>query len=44
MQPMEKLDVLVWSDDAVTVSRAARLDNATLLMGRGSELAGLVQL
>ena len=53
---MEKLDLLVWSDDAVdaakgldvpglrsvTVSRAARLPNATLLMGRGDELAGLV--
>jgi hypothetical protein len=29
---------------AITVSRAARLPNATLLMGRGAELAGLVQL
>jgi hypothetical protein len=28
----------------VTVSRAARLENATLLMGRGPELAGLVEL
>jgi hypothetical protein len=58
MTPMEKLDLLVWTDDAVdaakgldvpglrsvAVSRAARLDNATLLMGRGSELAGLVEL
>lgn len=55
---MEKIDLLVWSDDAVdaaraldvpglrsrSVSRAARLDNATLLMGRGSNLAGLVEL
>jgi hypothetical protein len=29
---------------SVTISRAARLPNATLLMGRGSELAGLVQI
>jgi hypothetical protein len=29
---------------SITVSRAARLPNATLLMGRGSELAGLVQV
>lgn len=29
---------------SVTVSRAARLPNATLLMGRGAELAGLVQV
>jgi len=29
---------------SVIVSRAARLPNATLLMGRGSELAGLVQV
>jgi hypothetical protein len=29
---------------SVTISRAARLPNATLLMGRGSELAGLVQV
>jgi hypothetical protein len=29
---------------SMTVSRAARLPNATLLMGRGAELAGLVQL
>ena len=29
---------------SVAVSRAARLDGATLLMGRGSELAGLVEL
>jgi hypothetical protein len=28
----------------ITVSRAARLPNATLLLGRGGELAGLVQL
>ena len=55
---MEKLDLLVWTDDAVdaakgldvpglrsvTVSRAARLEKATLLMGRGAELAGLVQV
>jgi hypothetical protein len=55
---VEKLDLLVWTDDAVeaatrldvaglrsaTVSRAARLEKATLLMGRGGELAGLVQL
>jgi hypothetical protein len=55
---VEKLDLLVWSDDAVeaakdldvpglhsaTVSQAARLAKATLLMGRGAELAGLVQL
>jgi hypothetical protein len=55
---MEKLDLLVWSDDdldaarhldvagvrTVTVSRAARVENATLLMGRGAELAGLVEL
>lgn len=55
---MEKLDVLVWSDDAmdaaravdvaglhsVTVSRAARLSKATLLMGRGADLAGFVSL
>lgn len=55
---MEKIDLLVWSDDAlggartldlagvrsVTVSAAARLPNATLLMGRGPQLAGLVTL
>jgi hypothetical protein len=29
---------------SVMVSRAARLDNATLLMGRGPDLAGLVEL
>jgi hypothetical protein len=29
---------------SVTVSRAANLENATLLMGRGAELAGLVQV
>jgi hypothetical protein len=29
---------------SVIVSRAARLPNATLVMGRGSELAGLVQV
>jgi hypothetical protein len=29
---------------SIAVSRAARLDNATLLMGRGPELAGLVEL
>jgi hypothetical protein len=28
----------------ITVSRAARLPNATLLLGRGAELAGLVEL
>ena len=58
MQRMEKLDLLVWDDDAVdraqaldvpglrsvTVARAARLERATLLMGRGPDLAGLVQL
>jgi len=58
MLRMEKLDVLVWSDEAVdaakaldvpglrslTVSRAARLERATLLMGRGAELAGFVSL
>ena len=55
---MEKIDLLVWSDEALdkarhldvygithrAVSRAARLENATLLMGRGPELAGLVEL
>ena len=55
---MEKIDLLVWSDDAITaarelevpglrslaVSRAARLEKATLLMGRGAELAGLAEL
>jgi hypothetical protein len=55
---MEKIVLLVWSDDALAaarrldvpglrsaqVSRAARLANATLLMGRGTELAGLVEL
>ncbi len=55
---MEKLDLLLWSDDAVTaarqldlpgvisahVSAAARLPKATLLMGRGPELAGFVSL
>ena len=55
---MEKIDLLVWSDDAVkaareldvpglrslAVSRAARLENATLLMGRGAELAGFAEL
>jgi hypothetical protein len=58
MQLMEKLDLLVWSDEsldaaknldvaglrAMTVSRAARLAKATLLMGRGAEPAGLVEL
>src|ERR1700710_1942164 len=58
MTSMEKIDLLVWSDDAldharaldvpglrsVDVSRAARLEKATLLMGRGPELAGLVEL
>ena len=29
---------------SVTVSRAARLPNATLLMGRGTDLAGLVEV
>jgi hypothetical protein len=55
---MEKIDLLIWSDDAVAaaralevpglrtsrVSRAARLDNAPLVMGRGSALAGLAEL
>ncbi len=55
---MEKIDLLVWSDDAVAaargldvpglrsaqVSRAAGLERATLLMGRGGELAGFVEL
>jgi hypothetical protein len=55
---MEKLDLLVWSDDAVqaarsldvaglraaAVSHAARLENASLVMGRGTELAGLVEV
>jgi hypothetical protein len=55
---VEKIDLLVWSDQALAkarnlnlsgireqaVSRAARIDNATLLMGRGTELAGLVEL
>jgi hypothetical protein len=55
---VEKLDLLVWSDEAVaaareldgpglrsvTVSPAARLEKPTLLMGRGTELAGLVEL
>jgi hypothetical protein len=55
---MEKLDLLVWTDDALAaartldvpglrsaqVSRAARLPNATLLLGRGAELAGLVEI
>jgi hypothetical protein len=55
---MEKIDLLVWSDDAVAaaekldfpglrsfeVSRAARLENATLLMGRGTQLGGLVEV
>jgi hypothetical protein len=58
MANMEKIDLLVWSDDAVAaargldvaglrsaqVSRAARLERATLLMGRGAELAGFVEL
>ena len=29
---------------SVTVSRAAQLENATLLMGRGPELAGFISL
>lgn len=29
---------------SMTISRAARLPNATLLMGRGADLAGLVQI
>src|SRR4051794_30658532 len=29
---------------SMTVSRAARLPNATLLMGRGTDLAGLVEI
>ncbi|MGN6608494.1 MAG: hypothetical protein ACTHMS_15975 [Jatrophihabitans sp.] len=55
---MEKVDLLVWDDDAVagapglevvglhrcTVSRAADLPGATLLMGRGPQLRGLVEL
>jgi hypothetical protein len=55
---MEKIDLLVWSDDALagaralevpglrtrTVSRSARLEKASLLMGRGPDLAGLVEL
>jgi hypothetical protein len=53
---VEKLDLLVWDslDGAaqlevdglrgLSVSRPARLDKATLLMGRGAELAGLVQV
>ncbi len=55
---MEKLDLLVWDDAALsgapaldvpglrelTVSTAARLPAAPLVMGRGPELAGLVQL
>jgi hypothetical protein len=55
---VEKIDLLVWTDDALerarhldvpglralTVSRAARLEKATLLMGRGAELAGLVEI
>jgi hypothetical protein len=58
MPRMEKLDLLVWSDDvvdaakdldvaglrSVAVSRAARLAKATLLMGRGAELAGIVEV
>ncbi|MCW2706345.1 MAG: hypothetical protein JWM22_187 [Frankiales bacterium] len=55
---MEKLDLLVWSADAlsvasaldvpglrsVAVSGAADLERKTLLMGRGAELAGLVEV
>ena len=53
---MEKLDLLVWDPAAldvtidvpglrsVTVSTAARLDRATIVMGRGPSLAGLVEL
>jgi hypothetical protein len=55
---MEKLDLLVWTDEnvdrarqidvpgvrVVSVSRAARLEKPSLLMGRGAELAGLVEL
>lgn len=55
---VEKVDLLVWSDEALAaareldvpglrsaaVSRAARLERATMLMGRGRELAGLVEL
>jgi hypothetical protein len=55
---MEKIDLVIWSDDAVQaartldvaglrtaqVSRAARLDGAPLLMGRGDALAGLAEL
>lgn len=53
---MEKVDLLVWDPAAldaagslqgvreVTFGRAADLPNAPLLMGRGGELAGLVQV
>jgi EthD domain len=55
---MEKVDLLIWSDEAVAaartldvpglrtlqVSRAARLDKAPLVMGRGTALAGLAEL
>jgi hypothetical protein len=58
MLHVEKLDLLVWSDDALesarsldvpglrslTVSPAARLERATLLMGLGAGLSGLVEL
>lgn len=53
---MEKLDLLVWDPAALAaageltgvrglaVSRAAGLEQAPLLMGRGAELAGLVEV
>ena len=55
---MEKVDVLLWTADAVdaapslsvpglrslTVSRAADLSGATLLMGRGPDLRGIVSV
>jgi hypothetical protein len=55
---VEKIDVLLWSADAVdraqhldvpglhssSISRAADLPAATLLMGRGPELRGIAQL
>jgi len=55
---MEKLDLLLWSDEAVaaaatlaveglrsvSVSRAADLPAASILMGRGAELRGIAHL
>ena len=55
---MEKVDLLVWSPEALsgaaelrvpglrglTVSGAANLPSAPLLMGRGPDLAGLVEI